>query len=534
MASKLAGVESVQRFLARKLTEEQRVRVRGVEPVIVAQDDSRAVKYIVFDDKRIYSTENPPKRLTALLDFADITQMLLSHDQPEFMKDEAAGKSHHVQIKYRKLCKIASPFYSPRITRKSSVDMSAPGPVLAVQAPTPRTSTHSAEPQAVLASAVGARLSGTSFLKKSPRASLSPPTARASLAPRRVSEDFGLTAPSQEQWQDAVLSLHTLSASTTLYQALEAAWECSLVKATLACDVRERDAAFRSEEDTAQLFRALMQELTSADSLDAKFELVGELTEGTQRNLFLQKLFWRSKSNYCWVLEEVRVYLRPNPAKRHTHRCDDLEYVAALVTLLANMLFGAHSFQERLMVVQLESPYSIREVLALLLCTPDLTPLSGKEQHAPDTKTTLARLTQSNVNFLVQLFSVAQQISWGGQHADLRHFSVSVLCGELEKLKYVQSDLLPSLVSALTGLLSSSSVKAVETGEDAVHVFNQCRLLELLASRSGPLAEHIRAAYKEDFRYFIAPGAASLIVKKAYPVGKKISQCVASLRTWLG
>ena len=70
----LTATDGVDRFLRRTMTPAQYSNVKTFEPCI-CDTPSRAVRFAVVTDAELLLTENPPKKLTTLLQLASIASI---------------------------------------------------------------------------------------------------------------------------------------------------------------------------------------------------------------------------------------------------------------------------------------------------------------------------------------------------------------------------------------------------------------------------------------------------------------------------
>lgn len=142
--TKIASAASVDRFLQRKLPEEQYRLLRGHEPCIVTIDETgKAIKYVVLADDSIMLCENPPKRTTHLLHYKDILDVEVSHELPAFLKAEKSQKVGHIKIilkKTRGQLPDEAPFTSSRPS------LGSVSPALRSSARSPSASMRSVSP----------------------------------------------------------------------------------------------------------------------------------------------------------------------------------------------------------------------------------------------------------------------------------------------------------------------------------------------------------------------------------------------------
>eukprot|EP00047_Mylnosiga_fluctuans_P020822 m.96761 g.96761 ORF g.96761 m.96761 type:complete len:208 (+) comp8643_c0_seq5:85-708(+) len=141
MVSKLASTAAVDRFLHRKLPEDQYRSLRAVEPCVVScTPDARAVKFVALSDDGLYVCENPPRKVQLLLVYSDISQVEVVHDIPKFLQHEVGEKVVHLRLHKGRMAERASradlsPNPSPRNIQRGFNALSvSPQPV---RAPSP-------------------------------------------------------------------------------------------------------------------------------------------------------------------------------------------------------------------------------------------------------------------------------------------------------------------------------------------------------------------------------------------------------------
>lgn len=103
----IASRDSVDRFCFRELSAAQYATLRTLQPCIVTTEPGderrralKGVKWIVLLADMVMITENPPKTISPLIAYRDITRVGESSEVPEFFK-KGGERVRNVEITYR-------------------------------------------------------------------------------------------------------------------------------------------------------------------------------------------------------------------------------------------------------------------------------------------------------------------------------------------------------------------------------------------------------------------------------------------------
>eukprot|EP00042_Codosiga_hollandica_P040895 m.358009 g.358009 ORF g.358009 m.358009 type:complete len:804 (+) comp55981_c0_seq7:172-2583(+) len=383
-----------------------------------------------------------------------------------------------------------------RPSGSGDVDESQSQSARAISAPTSPAAARKWSPQV-----------GAAFMAKS----------RPSMSSASSITNLSALSSSQEQLNEGLdeqrigeLHLYTIQSPSSLFPRLQTAWESALVAslsdATHLGPGADAQPMMRSESDQIQLFRELMQEIILADSLEERFELVHELELAARRSAVLRKMFWKRKENFCFVMDELRLHTpKSEPlARSTTNKADQLEYVAMLLDLLVIMLRDAENIPERLVLLKLERPYSIREVLTIICaCTSSTTALGTATDS--DCGELARELADKTVSVLYELISVTHQATWDPAAPHMRGFHFGWLTGEMLKVDRFEAGFMRLFMAKFfeTLRLLASGSEGSQTSQSILSLFQQSALCGKLVLPESALHPFIKANFREEFKYMI-------------------------------
>ncbi|XP_042208387.1 uncharacterized protein C12orf56-like [Homarus americanus] len=88
-------------FLKKNLHPSVYNNIRVYEAVILRTGNSLSYKQLVVTGEDLYVTETPPRSVTHLLNAAQITDVILVHDLPEFLHGGVRDQTTHILVRYR-------------------------------------------------------------------------------------------------------------------------------------------------------------------------------------------------------------------------------------------------------------------------------------------------------------------------------------------------------------------------------------------------------------------------------------------------
>ncbi|XP_071515462.1 uncharacterized protein C12orf56-like [Panulirus ornatus] len=101
-------------FLMKNLHPSVYNNIRLYEAVIVRIGNSLSYRQAVLTGEDLYLTETPPRTLTHLLTAANITDVQLIHDLPEFLRGGVRDKTTHIMVRYRPATHYFGKLKTPR------------------------------------------------------------------------------------------------------------------------------------------------------------------------------------------------------------------------------------------------------------------------------------------------------------------------------------------------------------------------------------------------------------------------------------
>eukprot|EP00050_Salpingoeca_kvevrii_P000869 m.157745 g.157745 ORF g.157745 m.157745 type:complete len:567 (+) comp10235_c0_seq1:1799-3499(+) len=553
----LSNLDAVDRFFRRKLSPDDYVRIRVFEPVIVDGSDlKRGIKYAMLNDRGLFLTENPPRKITEIWRFSDIRSIDVINDKPVFLKDDVGDRVQHIKIGY------TTGSQSAASSRRESTVQDLPGsrrtslsPRNALHpgdSPTSRRTSFEAPGRRRSTSPVPSpalnRLSlggyGGAGVNSSPgqspaavrRSSTFGPQRRTSeQASPRVSmslinpaglagalDDLSLDGEARGQGT-GVMHIYTLSAQTTLLEHLEAAVQHTLIRQTLQQgDTSPPEPGVqRSETEQSRLFRQLMQEVTSSTSIEDRFELLDELLAAANRSVYLKRLFWQKREYYCLMMDELRNLLAFSEEMPPSSRKIELDYCVIVLEVLVKMLQESETVTERLFILNADRPYAIVNLLQIVLQPPHLDFVPEDVKNSPSWKETQAEIFDKAVELLFQLFLVASQAGWRSSPPEYHQLNIWWLVRQVARIPGIKENFVASFLTQYTKLLSQPIPAA--TAASAIALYHRTAILTFLVRPASALAEYLRETYEEEFRYLINADELELRLGNEYAINPQIN-----------
>ncbi|XP_013064810.2 uncharacterized protein C12orf56-like isoform X1 [Biomphalaria glabrata] len=88
-------------FLKRSFSDEAFERVRAYESCVISSEkESKAFKFIVLSDERLYLTENPPKTVEEAVHLKDVISVELVNEFPDFLRGKERTNTQHIAVTY--------------------------------------------------------------------------------------------------------------------------------------------------------------------------------------------------------------------------------------------------------------------------------------------------------------------------------------------------------------------------------------------------------------------------------------------------
>eukprot|EP00047_Mylnosiga_fluctuans_P020821 m.96730 g.96730 ORF g.96730 m.96730 type:complete len:543 (+) comp8643_c0_seq1:85-1713(+) len=512
MVSKLASTAAVDRFLHRKLPEDQYRSLRAVEPCVVScTPDARAVKFVALSDDGLYVCENPPRKVQLLLVYSDISQVEVVHDIPKFLQHEVGEKVVHLRLHKGRMAERASradlsPNPSPRNIQRGFNALSvSPQPV---RAPSPL----SGEPHSPKALNPLSRVTSWVSRKSGSLSTLMP--ASAQIAPKRLSlGSVGPDPPSPKPSRRAddpvsedeeasslgssldlrevglpsgYIDIYTLQEPTSLLPVLESAIIAAAIRATNMSLVVPTGGR-TSEDQQVLLLRGLMKELASSVEIEECFELVDELQAAVNTSRNMKRLFWRAGEYYVTLVGQLARHSGPGDCTAHA-KADGIEYAAAVAQLLALLLHDADA-PDRFAILRLPPPHSVHDVLTCICVPPN-------GRHWPNIDPGLqAEQRRAAIALLYEIIVLARQISGQPECAGLGPSWTTALANAPAQAFAM------SVFSEFLTLLDQPA--SFHEGPEPIMLYKRAVICLSLLRPGTPLAEKLKNMYKEEFRYMV-------------------------------
>ncbi|XP_076578538.1 uncharacterized protein C12orf56 homolog isoform X2 [Chaetodon auriga] len=559
-------------FLKRNTERTVYERIRACEPcVVISETINKVYMHVVLSDDRVYLTEYPPRTLTAAFSFRRVRDIELVNDLPDFLRGKDRELCQHIRITYvtekparrgrdwlrRDRGAGLPPAVQP--TRRSSHR-----PVMAhTSQGYPAQRNHSgggAEELHLSEPPRSASCPNTETLgllriphpptrppstppslystTSSPTSPLSPSNQRLNTPePGQVPKTIGSVlsrllrrdcVDSREE-REAELHLYAVSHTSRIYLHLQSSWNSFIIRSTLWLDPLHRGRCRASSdsppgkrlpaiswERTAHLFAQLSSELLQEGiSVESLYLLLQELRTAAHRNVALRRLFWRT-------LEES---LHGCQSLSGVHTADQLLLSTIIVQTLAVMFRETEVEPARLDLLSAKKGALASRMLLALICDPE--PQTQNQGSQIDREALLAEYLDAACSLLFELLLLGHNASrcspadnflsvgWILRVLQPHPHLTSFVGYQAQQVVLVLSDLQEPFLSPLQSVL----------------LFQRCRLLLACLQYSTQLAQHLRAHFREEFRYFVKLSCAEEKLPPHYPISQPTVRLVEQILT---
>ncbi|XP_070847625.1 uncharacterized protein C12orf56-like isoform X3 [Chaetodon trifascialis] len=555
-------------FLKRNTERTVYERIRACEPcVVISETINKVYMHVVLSDDRVYLTEYPPRTLTAAFSFRRVRDIELVNDLPDFLRGKDRELCQHIRITYvtekparrgrdwlrRERGAGLPPAVRP--TRRTShwpvITHTSQGyPAQRTHSERGAEELHLSEPPRS-ASCPNPETLGLLRVPhppttppslystiSSPTSPLSPSNQRLnSPEPGQVPKTIGSVLSrllrrdcvNRREEREAELHLYAVSHASRIYLHLQSSWSSFIIRSTLLLDPLHRGRCRASSESppgkrlpaiswerTAHLFAQLSSELLQEGiSVESLYLLLQELRTAAHRNVALRRLFWRT-------LEES---LQGCQSLSGVHTADQLLLSTIIVQTLAVMFRETEVEPARLDLLSTKRGALASRMLLALICDPELQTQNQGSQT--DREALLAEYLDAACSLLFELLLLGHNASrcspadnflsvgWILRVLQPHPHLTSFVGYQAQQVVLVLSDLQEPFLSPLQSVL----------------LFQRCRLLLACLQYSTQLAQHLRAHFREEFRYFVKLSCAEQKLPPHYPISQPTVRLVEQILT---
>ncbi|KAG7456005.1 hypothetical protein MATL_G00247190 [Megalops atlanticus] len=560
-------------------------RIRAYEPcVVISETVNKVFMYVVLSDDSVYLVEYPPRTIQEAVSFRDVLDIELVNDLPDFLSGREREHSQHIRVVYaspkhagkrvagargEKARPRPPPSPSRRNTRSASPSLKGLGSVLLSTRSDPSESVRwRATPSSLRNSREedeGERtlkqMRSTSCPSPNLQGLRLPLTLSDPGEPGEASEDLipsrrdsvlsrlvkRVVAERGGEEKEAELHLYAVSLTSRIYLHLQSSWNSYMIRSTLMLDPLYRKRCslsscsptqkqcYISWERTACLFRQLSGELLQGGiSLESLYLLLQELHTAAHRDITVKKLFWRS-SELCPFLvdtleDALQRFQRPAQEDSRSHRADRLLLCTLVAETLALMFQEMEVEPARLHMLTANKGALTKRLLLALVCDPEIWPrdpaeVSLQKSLQAELQDLLAEYLDTASALLFEVVVLSQQANCT---PSFEHF---LTVGWVLKTLQSHHSILP-FVSHLARRVVSvlSGPQLVLDPAQAVLLYQQCRILLACLQHNAALGQHIRAEFREEFRYYVKMSWAEEKLPLHYPISQSTLGLIAQLQ----
>ncbi|XP_070847626.1 uncharacterized protein C12orf56-like isoform X4 [Chaetodon trifascialis] len=542
-------------FLKRNTERTVYERIRACEPcVVISETINKVYMHVVLSDDRVYLTEYPPRTLTAAFSFRRVRDIELVNDLPDFLRGKDRELCQHIRITYvtekparrgrdwlrRERGAGLPPAVRP--TRRTShwpvITHTSQGyPAQRTHSERGAEELHLSEPPRS-ASCPNPETLGLLRVPhppttppslystiSSPTSPLSPSNQRLnSPEPGQVPKTIGSVLSrllrrdcvNRREEREAELHLYAVSHASRIYLHLQSSWSSFIIRSTLLLDPLHRGRCRASSESppgkrlpaiswerTAHLFAQLSSELLQEGiSVESLYLLLQELRTAAHRNVALRRLFWRSSEVCVFLVQTLEESLQGCQSLSGVHTADQLLLSTIIVQTLAVMFRETEVEPARLDLLSTKRGALASRMLLALICDPEL----QTQNQGSQTDREASRCSPAD-NFL--------SVGWILRVLQPHPHLTSFVGYQAQQVVLVLSDLQEPFLSPLQSVL----------------LFQRCRLLLACLQYSTQLAQHLRAHFREEFRYFVKLSCAEQKLPPHYPISQPTVRLVEQILT---
>lgn len=566
-------------FLKRNTERTVYERIRACEPcVVISESINKVYMHVVLSDDRVYLTEYPPRTLTAAFSFRRVRDIELVNDLPDFLRGKDRELCQHIRITYV----TEKPARRGRDWLRRNHRAGLPR---AVQ-PSRRTShcpviTHTLEGYPVH-SERGAEEFHLSEPTRSascpnpealgllriphpptrppstpPYSPTSPPTSPLSPSNHRLNTPEPGQVPTRigsvlsrllrracvnsREEREAELHLYAVSHTSRLYLHLQSSWNSFIIRSTLLLDPVYRGRCRASSDSppgkrlpaiswkrTAHLFAQLSSELLQEGiSVESLYLLLQELRTAAHRNVALRRLFWRSGEVCVFLVQTLEESLHGCQSLSGVYTADQLLLSTLVVQTLAVMFRETEVEPARLNLLSAKKGALASRMLLALICDPEL---QTQNQGSPiDREALLAEYLDAACSLLFELLLLGHNASRCSP-AD-NFLSVGWILRVLQPHPHLTSFIGHQAQQVV--LVLSDLQEPFLSPAQSVLLFQRCRLLLACLQYNNQLAQHLRAHFREEFRYFVKLSCAEEKLPPHHPISQPTLRLVGQILTLL-
>ncbi|XP_070847624.1 uncharacterized protein C12orf56-like isoform X2 [Chaetodon trifascialis] len=565
-------------FLKRNTERTVYERIRACEPcVVISETINKVYMHVVLSDDRVYLTEYPPRTLTAAFSFRRVRDIELVNDLPDFLRGKDRELCQHIRITYvtekparrgrdwlrRERGAGLPPAVRP--TRRTShwpvITHTSQGyPAQRTHSERGAEELHLSEPPRS-ASCPNPETLGLLRVPhppttppslystiSSPTSPLSPSNQRLnSPEPGQVPKTIGSVLSrllrrdcvNRREEREAELHLYAVSHASRIYLHLQSSWSSFIIRSTLLLDPLHRGRCRASSESppgkrlpaiswerTAHLFAQLSSELLQEGiSVESLYLLLQELRTAAHRNVALRRLFWRSSEVCVFLVQTLEESLQGCQSLSGVHTADQLLLSTIIVQTLAVMFRETEVEPARLDLLSTKRGALASRMLLALICDPELQTQNQGSQT--DREALLAEYLDAACSLLFELLLLGHNASrcspadnflsvgWILRVLQPHPHLTSFVGYQAQQVVLVLSDLQEPFLSPLQSVL----------------LFQRCRLLLACLQYSTQLAQHLRAHFREEFRYFVKLSCAEQKLPPHYPISQPTVRLVEQILT---
>ncbi|XP_042259278.1 uncharacterized protein C12orf56 homolog [Thunnus maccoyii] len=558
-------------FLKRNTERTVYERIRAYEPcVVISETVNKVYMHVVLSDERVYLAEYPPRTLTTAVTFRRVRDIELVNDLPDFLSGKDRERCQHIRITYvtekpaakgrdwlRRDGRAGLPPVSPQSRRNSHYP----------------TITHTSEGYPALSEEVTEEVhvskptrsascpnSETLGLLKVPHPPTQPPSTPPSLyspassptsplspsdhrldwktepgqVPRRIGSVLSRLlrrdcVDSREE-KEAELHLYAVSQTSRLYFHLQSSWNSYIIRSTLLLDplYRRRCSALSdsspgkqlpaiSWERTAHLFGQLSSELLEDGiSMESLYLLLQELRTAAHRNIALRRVFWRSSEVCVFLVQTLEESLHGCQSLSGVYTADQLLLSTLIVQTLAVMFRETEVEPARLNLLSAKKGALASSMLLALICNPEI---QTQNQGSPidcELQALLSEYLDAACSLLFELLLLGYEASRCSS-AD-NFLSVGWILRVLQPHPHLLS-FIGYQAQQVVQVLSDPQ-ESVLSPVQSVLLFQRCRLLLACLQYNSQLGQHLRAHFREEFRYFVKLSCAEEKLPAHYPISQ--------------
>eukprot|EP01135_Chromosphaera_perkinsii_P006581 Nk52_evm6s553 gene=Nk52_evmTU6s553 len=305
------------------------------------------------------------------------------------------------------------------------------------------------------------------------------------------------------------VDIYTFRENTALFGNLESALRNAIVRETASAntDIAKRLHIQRQNDPSVRqhLFNQIRNEILKAMHLEAKFDLVSELSSACEYDNLLKRFFWEQASDlYQFILKELESNASLNGSVKHKYsRADEIEFYVLLQTLLRNMLKDSENIPARVGLLLGGTHHNeFEKTIKLILSKPQVEEDKLTVEERVDIDFLLSDITLLTIDIVSELAIVCQQA--GSYALEYRRFSLPWLMNRLFESENFKEHTLEAMVAIIIDKLSPNNLDDFLSSEDSLAIYQHFSLISKILQTDTDLSTYFRETYREEFKYFIS------------------------------